>query len=243
MLLVIIGVTFLISLLSLLGAVLFSNNEKLLNKLVFYLVGLSTGTLLGGAFFHLIPESLESLSFDVVSVLMLVSFSVFFMLEKILHWHHCHDGNCDTHSLGYMNLIGDCVHNFIDGVIIASAFSLHINLGIISAIAIIFHEIPQELGDFGVLIYSGMKKNLALTYNFISSLSSILGGVLGYMFLSTHENLFSYVLPIAAGGFLYISTSDLLPEIRKEPNLSKSIRAYMLFVVGLVLMYVLKFAE
>lgn len=240
MLFVIIGVTFLISLFSLLGAVVLANNPKLLNKLVFSLVGLSTGTLLGGAFFHLIPESLETLSIDQVSIFVLLSFSVFFLLEKILHWHHCHDGNCDTHSFGYMNLIGDCLHNFIDGVIIAASFAIDIRLGIASSLAIIFHEIPQELGDFGVLIFSGMSKNKALTYNFIASLSAILGGILGYMFLSTHESLFSYVLPIAAGGFLYISTSDLLPEIRKEPNMLKSLKAFALFVVGIVIMYGLK---
>src|SRR3989344_2364789 len=236
----IVGATFVISLISLLGAILISRDGKFLNKITFLLVGLSTGTLLGSAFLHLIPESLEFLGIETVSLVMLLSFATFFLIEKLLHWHHCHDGECDIHQFGYVNLLGDAFHNFIDGLIIAASFSVSIELGIISSTAIILHEIPQELGDFGVLIHAGIKKQTAIFYNFLVALMAVGGGGLGYFFLSSSDMLLGYLLPVAAGGFLYISASDLIPEIRNETNLAKSLKAFALFLVGIALMYFLR---
>ena len=239
----IIAATGTISLLSLLGAFFLSRSDAFLKKITFWLIGLSTGTLLGGAFLHLIPESLEVLSSELVFPLVLISFSLFFLLEKLLHWHHCHDGDCDVHTMGYVNLTGDAIHNFIDGIIIAAAFSLDFKLGLVTTFALAVHEIPQEIGDFGVLIYSGFEKGKALFYNFLVALTSILGGILGYFFLSSFSAALPYLLPIAAGGFLYISTSDLIPELRNEPDISKVLKAFVLFALGLVLMYSLTMLE
>lgn len=242
-LLYILVTTFIISLISLIGLVFLAKFDAFLAKVVFLLVGLSTGTLLGGAFFHLLPESLEFLEFDRVAILMLIAFSTFFLLEKYLHWHHSHEDEVENHPIGYMNLVGDAIHNFSDGIIIATAFSIDVRLGFITGVAILVHELPQELGDFGVLIHSGFDKNKALIANFIVSLTAMLGGLLGYFALGFFESLQIYILPIAAGSFLYISASDLIPELKKESNIGKSLKSFLLFVIGLVLMYGLKFLE
>lgn len=231
--------TIILSTVSLIGAVLLSANKVVLNKIVFLLVGLSTGTLLGTTFFHLLPESLENMEPMQVFSIVLVSFSVFFLLEKFLYWHHCHDGLCDKHGLGYINLIGDSIHNFADGLIIAAAFMIDIRLGIISSLALAFHEIPQELGDFGILTYAGFERKRALLFNFLAAATSIVGGVLGYFFLSHIPTILQYLLPIAAGSFLYISSSDLIPELIKETNIKRSMASFALFIAGLILMYFL----
>lgn len=237
----IVGATLGISLLSLLGILFISRTKKFLDKTVFLLVGLSTGTLLGGAFFHLIPESLDSaLSMETVLTIILISYVAFFLAEKVLHWRHCHDGECDVHPVGYVNLLGDAIHNFIDGLIIAAAFMVDVRFGFITTMALAFHEIPQEMGDFGVLIYSGISKGKAVMYNFYVALMAVAGGVLGYFFLTVTTSALDYLLPVAAGGFLYIATSDLVPEIRDETNLVKSLKAFSLFIIGIVLMYFLK---
>ena len=239
----ILGTSLVISLVALVGLSILYKSESYISKLVFMLVGLSTGTLLGGAFFHLIPESLEVLSTDQTFMLLLVSFCLFFLLEKYLHWHHCHDEECETHTLGYINLVGDFIHNFIDGIILASAFLVDIRLGLITSAALITHELPQELGDFAVLLHSGFKKEKALLYNFIVALAVVLGGLVGYFAVNVSQNLLPYMLPVAAGGFLYISTSDLIPELKKETNFYKSLNSFLLFLVGVVIMYALKFLE
>lgn len=232
-----------ISLISVIGIVLLFNTKFILEKSIFYLVGLSTGALLGGAFFHLLPESIEFNGVETTFIWALVSFGTFFLTEKILHWHHCHDEDCEVKTVGYMNLFGDGIHNFIDGIIIAGAFAIDVNLGIASTIAIAFHEIPQEFGDFAVLIHSGFTKSKALFYNLMSALMAVLGGVLGYFFISTSAAVADFLLPIAAGSFLYISASDLVPELREENHLGKSLVTFALFVAGIVLMYFLATLE
>jgi len=196
--------------------------KRIINKILLFLISLSAGTLMGGAFIHLLPEAADKLSVDDLSLFVLGAFILFFLVEKLLHWRHCHKENCDIHSFGYMNLIGDSVHNFIDGLIIAATFLTDINLGITATIAIAAHEIPQEIGDFGVLLYSGFSKTKALIANFGVALFSIVGGIVGYLLSFNVENLTTYLLPIAAGGFIYIATSDLIPEIRKEKEIKKS---------------------
>lgn len=235
----IILATLIISTLSFVGILLLTINPKLLQKSIFYLVGLSTGTLLGGAFFHLIPESLETSSFNNVAILVLSSFAVFFLIEKVLHWHHSHDEEEKVKPIGYLNLIGDGIHNFIDGLIIAAAFTADVRLGVVSSVALVFHEIPQELGDFGVLTFSGMRKNKALMWNFLVALTSVVGGVLGFFLLEKSQTLVNSLLPLAAGSFLYISASDLIPELKQETNLKKSLISFVLFLIGLILMFFL----
>ncbi len=157
-LLQIIIATFIASAISLLGVLTLHIKDKLLDKILILLVSLSAGTLLGGAFLHLIPESIEYFSTNNVFLYILVGFILFFIIEKVLHWHHCHKGHCNTHTFAKMNLIGDTAHNFLDGLIIAASFVADTNLGIITTLAVILHEVPQELGDYGVLVYGGYSK-------------------------------------------------------------------------------------
>lgn len=144
------------------------------------------------------------------------------------------------HSFGYMNLIGDGVHNFIDGLIIAAAFLLNIKLGLVTTLAVALHEIPQEIGDFGVLLYSGWKKKKALIANFLTALTVVAGGLFGYFLAGKIDNLILFLMPFAAGGFLYIAASDLMPEIRKEPSLKKSLASFLIFLLGVLFMFLLK---
>lgn len=238
---------FLVSLVSLVGVVFLSFSNKWLNKITLLLVSLSAGTLLGGSFFHLLPEAIhdfEGHGEDSLFVWLAVvsGLLIFFVLEKIIHWRHCHVPTCPEHPhhLGKMNLIGDMFHNFFDGIIIASAFLISIPLGIATLIAVIAHEVPQEIADFGVLIYAGYSKKKALILNFITALSAFLGAFLVIIFGSTIESLSAYIVPFTAGGFIYIATADLLPELKKENSWQKSLAQLFSIIVGLALMLVLK---
>ncbi|KYK27171.1 hypothetical protein AYK26_00560 [Euryarchaeota archaeon SM23-78] len=217
--------------------------EKLFKKVLMILVAFSAGALLSGAFFHLIPEALEKIPVTNVFAYLMIGFILFFLIERFLHWHHCHryGAKCKTHPVSYLILIGDGVHNFIDGIIIGVSFIVSIPFGIITTLLIIGHEIPQELGDFGVLVYGGFSKYKALVYNFISQLMAVLGGILGYLFSTRVEGVIPFILPFAAGGFIYIAASDLIPELHKEPKLNKSLISFGFFLVGIAFMFLLKF--
>ncbi|PJE60376.1 ZIP family metal transporter, partial [Candidatus Roizmanbacteria bacterium CG10_big_fil_rev_8_21_14_0_10_36_26] len=208
----IIASTFLISLASLIGVFTISIKEKILSKFLLLFISLSAGALMGGAFLHLLPEASEKLNNKNLYPIVLFSFVLFFLIEKLLHWRHCHKKNCDVHTFGYINLFGDAVHNFIDGLVIAATFLIDIKLGIITSFAIALHEIPQEVGDFGVLLYSGFSRQKALFANFLVALTAVFGGIFGYFLSFQIENIISYLLPFTAGGFIYISASDLMPE-------------------------------
>jgi len=230
--------SFLISLISMIAVFFLSIKKKLLSKLVLFLVSLSTGTLMGGAFLHLLPEGAENLDIEKMFVVVLLAFVFFFMMEKILHWKHCHKQGCEIHTFGKMSLFGDAIHNFIDGLIIASAFLVDIRLGFITTIMIASHEIPQEIGDFGVLIHAGYERRKALIMNFLVSLTVVLGAVVGYFI---NKDILIYLIPFAAGGFIYISASDLIPELRKEKDLKKSLLQFAIFLIGILIMYLVKF--
>jgi len=233
--------TFLVSLIAFVGILALSLKDKLLNKILLVLVSLSAGALMGGAFLHLIPEAVEEFGITGVFINVLVGFGLFFLIEKVLHWRHCHKKNCKIHTFAYMNLVGDGVHNLIDGLIIAASFVTDIRLGLVTAVAVALHEIPQEIGDFGVLVYGGFKKWKALGLNFVTALTAIVGGVVGYYLAGYAEGAAGFLLPFAAGGFIYIAASDLVPELRKEINLRKSMVNFGVFVLGIALMYGLKF--
>lgn len=239
-LLYIIIATFTVSLGGLVCVFTLSIKESQLSRVLMLLVALSAGALMGGAFIHLLPEAVEELEPITVFSIVLFSFVSFFFIEKLLHWRHCHKGNCDIHTFGYMNLIGDSVHNFIDGLIIAATFTTNISLGIATTITIAFHEIPQEIGDFGVLLYSGFDKKTALVWNYLVALIAVIGGIVGY-YISFHVAHFvSYLLPFAAGGFIYIAASDLMPEILKEQSLKKTIASFGCFLLGIGIMILVK---
>jgi zinc and cadmium transporter len=216
--------------------------DKYLKKILIYLVSFSAGSLMGGAFFHLLPESLEEVGNPMlVFTCLLTGFCLFFVLEKFLRWHHCHNKECHQHAhLGHLNLIGDSVHNLIDGIIIASAYVVSIPLGIITTISIISHEIPQELGDFGVLLYSGMPKKKAMLYNFMVASLALAGVLIGY-FLSIYiKGITGFLIPVAAGGFIYIAATDLIPELQEEINAKSSVKHFGVFILALVFMYAVK---
>lgn len=211
--------------------------KETLDKITLFLVSLSAGALIGGAFLHLLPEAAHELDLELMFLIVLISFIFFFFLEKLLFWRHCHKGECPIHTFGYMNLVGDSLHNFIDGLVIASTFLVDIKLGIITTLAIALHEIPQEIGDFGVLIHAGFEKKKALVINFLVALTVLLGGIVGYFASFRIESTVPYLLPFAAGGFIYIASSDLMPEIRKETNLKKSLLSFLIFILGIAIMY------
>jgi len=238
--------TLAVSLVSLIGVISLLLKDKFLEKVVFYLVAISAGSLMGGALLHLIPEALESAQnehdIENIFISVLAGFAVFFILERVLHWHHCHKHgeNCEVHPFTYLNLVGDGFHNFIDGVVIAAAFSLSVELGIATTLGVILHEIPQEISDFGVLIYGGFSKLKALIYNFISAIFAVLGAVFGFMLIHSAQSLIPFLVALTAGGFIYISASDLIPELHKESNFLKSLIAFGCFFVGVGLMFVLR---
>ncbi len=237
----IILATIIISLIAFIGIFTLAMNENLLRKILMALVSLSAGALMGGAFIHLLPEAVEKSNGDPGIILYaLFGFVIFFIIEKVLMWRHCHDGKCDVHTFRYMNLIGDAVHNFIDGLILAVSFVASVGLGITTTIAIAFHEIPQEMGDFGVLVYGGFKKKKALMLNFGVALTAVLGGIVGYFVSSQVEGMVTYLLPFAAGGFIYIAATDLVPEIKKEVDVKKSMATLLIFVGGIALMWLAK---
>ncbi len=214
--------------------------KEILSKILLALVSLSAGALMGGAFLHLLPEALSSISIDVAGLMVLLSFLFFLLLEKFFHWRHCHKENCNVHSFGRINLFGDSIHNFIDGLVISASFIADTNIGIATTLAIALHEIPQEIGDFGVLLYAGYEKRRALWLNYLVATTVIIGGVVGYIFNFFIEGIMPYLLPFAAGGFIYISASDLIPEIRKESDHKKSLINIGIFVLGVLLMFGIK---
>jgi len=217
--------------------------EKFFNKIIMILVAFSAGALLSGAFFHLMAEALDKLSPAWAFGYMLAGFILFFVIERFLHWHHCHHhgGKCAVHPVSYLIIFGDSVHNFIDGVIIGASFIVSVPFGIITTLLIIGHEIPQELGNFGVLVYGGFGKTKALLYSFLAQLSCVVGGVLGFVFSQRINGVIPFILPFAAGGFIYIAASDLIPELHKEPKLKKSLVSFGFFIVGIVFMFMLKY--
>lgn len=243
-LLYIIIASLITSLGSLLGILFISVKKERLQKMLLGLVALAAGTMLGGAFLHLLPEAVEEFNAHFVFSVTLASFLIFFIIEKVLHWHHCHKDDCEEyHTFGYMTLIGDSLHNFLDGLLIAGSFVVDIHLGIVTTIAITLHEIPQEIADFGVLIHSGFKKNKALLLNFLIALMALVGALFGYFATEATETIEQYILPAAAGGFLYISMADLIPQLKKEDNSLKSIVSALIVVFGILIMYFLTFLE
>lgn len=237
----ILGSTFLVSIIAFVGILSLFMKEKLLENTLLFLVSLSAGALMSAAFLHLIPEATEKFASHDVFIYVLLGFILFFFIEKILHWRHCHKDMCPVHTFAYMNLLGDGVHNFIDGLIIAAGFVANLQLGIVTTLAVALHEIPQEIGDFGVLVYGGFKKIRALFLNFVCAITAIFGGIFGYYLSSYVEASIMFLIPFAAGGFVYIAASDLIPEIRKEVSLKRSLISFGIFIMGILIVYAVKF--
>lgn len=231
--------TVLDGLMAFLGAITLTLKGKSLDRFLFAFVAFSAGTMIGGGLLHLLPESLDFFDIDTAMLIFIAGFSAFFLIERVLHWHHCHTGGkCKVHEYSYLVLFGDSIHNLIDGLVIAAAFITDINLGFITSFLIFAHEIPQEIGNFAILLHAGMKKRKALIYNFIAQLTAVIGGLIGYFMFS--DTLRAFMLPFAAGGFVYIAASDLIPELHKDPRMDRAMAAFVLFLAGVVLMWAMK---
>lgn len=237
-----------VSLISFVGIFTLSINAKKLKRFLIYIISFSAGALLGDTFIHLLPELIEKSSFTLrTSIYILSGILIFFSLEKIILWRHCHLDITEknhVHSFAYINLIGDALHNFIDGIIIAATYLISIPAGIATTLAVALHEVPQEIGDFGVLVHGGFSKSKALLLNFTSALFAILGALLSFFLVKSIQNLELILIPIAAGGFIYIAGSDLIPEIHKDSDkISKSLLQLLAILAGIAVMFLLIFLE
>lgn len=236
--------TLLISFISFVGVLILFLKEKLLEKVLFVLVSFSAGAMLGGAFLHLIPEAIERvLPEQMLNIFLYVilGFGTFFILENFINWHHHHaKEHPKIMPFSYLILISDSIHNFIDGLIIAASFVISFPLGIVTSLAVALHEIPQEIGDFGILIYGGFEKAKALALNFLSAITVVLGGIVGFVLSEKMGEATILLLPFAAGSFIYIAASDLIPEVRHEKNLKKSVIYFFVFLLGIALMLLIK---
>lgn len=235
----IIAATVLVSLVSLVGILFFNIAKKRMDSLLFFLISFSAGTLLGAAFFDLLPEAIEGAKAALALEFAFCGVVAAFAMEKIIHWHHHHAGSEKehTHPLGMLTLVGDGAHNFFDGVAISAAFLVNVPLGVATTIAIACHEIPQEIGDYGLLLYSGYSRTKALLFNLLSAFTAIAGGVLFYFFSGMVQNVEAYALAFTAGMFIYISAADLFPELHKEKKAKSSALQLALIVLGAALIW------
>lgn len=242
-----------VSLVSLVGIVTILINKKNIDRLLFILVSISAGTLFGGAFLHLIPEAVEELGeFSIeLSFRILAGIIVFFVLDKLVHWKHTHDNPLQIHTkeknragVAYMNLLGDGIHNLLDGLVIAGSYLVSIPTGVATTIAVVVHETPQEIADFGVLLYSGFTRKKALLFNFLSAALAIVGVIIG-LILGTRSGAFiASIVPFAGGAFIYIAGSNLIPELlRENRGLRDLLQQFFAFMLGISIMYGLLFIE
>lgn len=241
MLLNIIIATLIISLISLVGIII---SHKKIKKFLHYFISFAAGALISVALFDLIPHALESLEEIGIHVhegfvFVVLGIALFFLIERFIHWHHCGNEHCHNKPAGILILTGDFVHNFLDGVLIAGAFMLNIATGIFTTITVLLHEIPQEFGDYAVLIHSGFSKKKALLLNFISALSAIIGGVMGFLLFDFIEGITPYFVLATAGGFLYIALSDIVPSMHKGEKKKMLLIESLIFIATMVGFYFL----
>jgi zinc and cadmium transporter len=251
-----LGSVLLVSLVSLVGVFTLSLNVERLQRIVFLLVSFAVGAMLGGALIHLIPHAFAELGDRTAGLLVLLGVIVFFMLEKFLHWRHDHGVAVAAAEVkvaaaldvepepirpfATMNLVGDAAHNLLDGMVIAAAYLVSIPTGVVTTVAVMLHEIPQEIGDFGVLVYGGFEPKRALLYNFISGLAAVVGAVLSLVIGAQVEGYAAYLLPLTAGSFIYIAGSDLIPELHHHHSYpaSKSVWQLVMILLGVGVMLV-----
>jgi len=236
-----------ISLISLVGVLTLWLADKKLKKTFVYMVSFAAGGLFGDAFLHLIPEAVGETGLEITaSFLIILGILSSFAVERFLQWRHCHipTSNEHPHSFAYMNLFGDAIHNLIDGLIVGGSYIASIPLGIATTIAVIFHEIPQELGDFSVLVYGGFNKRKALMFNFLTALTAVFGAIIAFVVGSAIEGFVPLLIPFAAGNFIYIAGSDLIPELRKDtPEPKKAALQMSSIILGVVPMLLLLLLE
>jgi len=230
-----------VSAVSLVGLLTFLIKSKNLDKILLYLVSFSVGALFGDVFIHLLPDVFKNSSTIYAGVFILSGILFSFILEKFIHWRHCHtpESRHHHHRVAYMNLVGDAMHNFIDGLVIAGAYFISIPAGAATTIAVLFHEIPHEFGNFGVLVYSGFSRLKALFFNFLTALTALLGAVAGII-LSNAGATTTFLVPFAAGNLIYIAGTDLIPELHKTScddfKISESAIQLFFMMLGIAIM-------
>jgi len=224
--------------------------ERVRTRMLSPMVSFAIGALLGAAFLAILPHAFEVPGVDAHSVTLTVlcGILVFFLLEKMVIWRHCHTDDCEVHvpdvdkarhaATGNLILIGDGIHNMVDGVLIAAAFLTDVHLGVVTSIAVIAHEIPQELGDFAVLLHSGFSRGKALLYNMLTSLTTVIGGVVAFYSLTLANRIVPYVLAVAASSFIYIAVADLIPGLHKRPEFSATVQQIVLIALGVTVISV-----
>lgn len=232
---------------SLIGIALFLISESVIRKFLLILVSFSVGALLGDVFYHILPELAEGADFERALTLVLAGMILSFVVEKMIHWHHCHvlpaeESCCEHHHVGTMSLIGDGVHNFIDGALIAASFLVSAEIGIATTIAVLLHEIPQEIGDFAVLLHSGYTRKKALLFNLLSALMAFIGAGI-VLVMPSASAIADVLLPIAAGNFLYLAGSDLIPELHKETRFRRAVLQLVAILAGIAVMFSLTLVE
>jgi len=211
-----------------------------LARLVTPLVAFAAGSLLGGAFFHMLPAAAaQTQDLGLVFLWTMLGFALFFALEQFLHWHHCHRASADCRKpLTYLILLGDGLHNFLGGLGVAGVFLIDVRLGITAWLAAAAHEVPQELGDFGVLIHGGWSRGRALLFNLLSGSTFLLGGLVAYAASQALD--VDFLVPFAAGNFLYIGASDLVPEVNKQHDVASGVVHFGAFAAGLALLWMIR---
>ncbi len=233
---------FLVSVISFIGLLTFSIKIEKMKKILLYLVSFAAGGLFGDAFIHLLPEAVQQSGFTLtISLYVISGIASFFVLEKILRWHHYHLPHTkrQVHPFALMNLIEDGAHNFIDGLIIGASYLVNLPVGIATTIAVILHEIPQEIGDFGVLLQGGFTRRKALFFNFLTALAAVIGAVIALSVSFYVGNLTVFLIPFAVGGFIYVAGSDLIPELHKETRIKRSLLQFVAFIAGIMIMLLL----
>jgi len=240
--------TIIVSIFSLTGILALSMRDETLHKILFFLIAFSAGTILGAALFDLLPEAVEHIEGPSAFVYIAVGFVAFYFLERFIYWYHGHGHHTDfeehraeqyTKGFAYLNVLGDGIHNFLDGMIIAVSFNAGFSVGLATTIAVIFHELPQEIGDYGILIYAGFNKTKALLLNFSAALAVVVGGIFGIFFLGIVESLSGTLIAFSAGAFLYLSASELIPELKEEEDFWKSLAQFLIFLLGLAVIWYL----
>ena len=240
----------LVSVLSLIGIFAISLREKTLDRILFVLLSFSAGTILATAYLDLLPEAVELFGegqLGTTVTYITLGFLAFFFLERFIYWYHGHvhgyeskvEEKMTVKRFVYLNVLGDAIHNLVDGMIITAAFLIAIPAGVTTTLAVIFHELPQEIGDFGVLVYGGFRRYRALAANFLTALTAFGGVMISYYFSAQIQNFAAYLIAFGAGGFIYLAASELIPEIQEERNIGKSISQFVLFILGLALIWAL----
>jgi len=232
----------------LIGIYALSLKEKTLHGILLILIAFSAGSILGAAYFDLLPEAIELFEGEsVVFIYITFGFVLFFFLERFIYWYHGHGHEADisvktaeraaSKGFAYLNLIGDGIHNFVDGMVIAAGFLIGFSVGLATTVAVIFHELPQEMGDYGILVYAGFKQRRALFLNFVVALTVILGGISAVFFIETIEALSGLLIAFSAGGFIYLAASELIPELHEEKSFKKSVVQFVMFILGISLIW------